>query len=53
MKTRGNFFEYPGVKGNGEFSIKEKYLLFINKYLLHLTHNLKLNSDVNNQQLRI
>ena len=32
---------------------KDRFLLFINKYLLHLTHNLKLNSDVNNQQLRI
>ena len=53
MKTRGKFFVYLGVNTDGEFSIKEKYLLFINKYLLHLTHNLKLNSDVNNQQLRI
>ena len=46
VKTRGKFFVYPGVKGDEEFSIKEKYLLFINKYLLYLINNCKTNQNV-------
>ena len=46
MKTRGKFFVYLGVKGDEEFSIKEKYLLFINKYLLYLINNCKTNQNV-------
>ena len=42
----GNFFEYLGMKEDGEFSIKEKYLLFINKYLLYLINNCKTNQNV-------